>query len=574
MDGNGSPFWLVLGQSQSAGWSATLPGGRSLGPSQLVDGYANGWYVPAGAVDRTDGDPPDVDPAAGGVGRHRRVGRRPGRRHPGRGVAGRPPPPAALAPGAASPGAAQPGGPAGSGPLPVSWAAVAGLAGSRPRPVPLVGGRPRVGRRRRRGEPAGDRPGGRAWRWRPPAGGGADVWRCGSRPWRPSPASGCTWSAEQIRYHYLPTIDWPADLSSANDLAWLGLALLGADVVAGRDARPLRPGVYAPRQERPTQKGPFVITSGSAAGGGQVGPGRRGGPVLGRPATTRLHPREAGAGCPAPAGRPARPADPDGGPVPALGGRFRGHAGRAGPSGGGPDPGSRQRGAAGPGRRACWAWWWPAGSCSASAWATRAASARGPGAGGRGRHRRLGSGPGARLARLGSAGSVLGHDRVRRRAGGGRSGVAGPPGQGRAATAPARRGGAGGGGRAAVRDRRPVREGGGDRSGRPRRGRRGGGRRWATAYPWVFVVATLAGMVRLPGGLAAATGVVDGSSRQRGRQRRVRSSAPRWCSASCSCPSAGGHCPGGWRSRRCSWRWWCWPARKNLASPRRGPDSP
>jgi hypothetical protein len=38
---------------------------------------------------------------------------------------------------------------------------------------------------------------------------------------------------EQHRYHYLPTIDWPADLSSANDLAWFGIALLGADVVAG-----------------------------------------------------------------------------------------------------------------------------------------------------------------------------------------------------------------------------------------------------------------------------------------------------------------------------------------------------
>jgi arabinofuranan 3-O-arabinosyltransferase len=40
----GHPFWLVLGQSQDKGWQATLAG-RSLGPSQLVDGYANGWYV-------------------------------------------------------------------------------------------------------------------------------------------------------------------------------------------------------------------------------------------------------------------------------------------------------------------------------------------------------------------------------------------------------------------------------------------------------------------------------------------------------------------------------------------------
>ena len=38
------PFWLVLGQSQNAGWRATVDG-RDLGASQLVDGYANGWLV-------------------------------------------------------------------------------------------------------------------------------------------------------------------------------------------------------------------------------------------------------------------------------------------------------------------------------------------------------------------------------------------------------------------------------------------------------------------------------------------------------------------------------------------------
>ena len=38
------PFWLVLGQSHNRGWTAT-GGGRSLGPPQLVNGYANGWYV-------------------------------------------------------------------------------------------------------------------------------------------------------------------------------------------------------------------------------------------------------------------------------------------------------------------------------------------------------------------------------------------------------------------------------------------------------------------------------------------------------------------------------------------------
>ncbi len=38
------PFWLVLGQSHNAGWRAKVAG-RDLGPSTLVDGYANGWLV-------------------------------------------------------------------------------------------------------------------------------------------------------------------------------------------------------------------------------------------------------------------------------------------------------------------------------------------------------------------------------------------------------------------------------------------------------------------------------------------------------------------------------------------------
>jgi hypothetical protein len=39
------PFWLVLGQSQSAGWQAHVVHGKGLGGSQLVDGYANGWLI-------------------------------------------------------------------------------------------------------------------------------------------------------------------------------------------------------------------------------------------------------------------------------------------------------------------------------------------------------------------------------------------------------------------------------------------------------------------------------------------------------------------------------------------------
>ncbi len=43
--GTGSPFWLVLGQSQSKGWKASVKGGASFGSSSLIDGYANGWLI-------------------------------------------------------------------------------------------------------------------------------------------------------------------------------------------------------------------------------------------------------------------------------------------------------------------------------------------------------------------------------------------------------------------------------------------------------------------------------------------------------------------------------------------------
>ena len=41
---DGKPFWLILGQSNSAGWQADSSSG-SMGARQLVNGYANGWLV-------------------------------------------------------------------------------------------------------------------------------------------------------------------------------------------------------------------------------------------------------------------------------------------------------------------------------------------------------------------------------------------------------------------------------------------------------------------------------------------------------------------------------------------------
>jgi hypothetical protein len=52
VSGADDPFWLVLGQSSSAGWTGTYERtgsgtSHALGRSQIVDGYANGWRLPA-----------------------------------------------------------------------------------------------------------------------------------------------------------------------------------------------------------------------------------------------------------------------------------------------------------------------------------------------------------------------------------------------------------------------------------------------------------------------------------------------------------------------------------------------
>jgi arabinofuranan 3-O-arabinosyltransferase len=49
----GEPFWLVLGQSQSDGWEASV-NGHALGASTMVDGYANGWLVDPGTSGTLD----------------------------------------------------------------------------------------------------------------------------------------------------------------------------------------------------------------------------------------------------------------------------------------------------------------------------------------------------------------------------------------------------------------------------------------------------------------------------------------------------------------------------------------
>ncbi|MFN8051324.1 MAG: alpha-(1-_3)-arabinofuranosyltransferase family protein [Acidimicrobiales bacterium] len=46
------PYWLILGQSNNAGWHLSV-GGKDLGPSTLVNGYANGWYIDPAKVGRS-----------------------------------------------------------------------------------------------------------------------------------------------------------------------------------------------------------------------------------------------------------------------------------------------------------------------------------------------------------------------------------------------------------------------------------------------------------------------------------------------------------------------------------------
>jgi arabinofuranan 3-O-arabinosyltransferase len=52
VDAADAASWLVLSQSWNAGWTATVDG-ESLGPPVLINGYANGWLLPASDTART-----------------------------------------------------------------------------------------------------------------------------------------------------------------------------------------------------------------------------------------------------------------------------------------------------------------------------------------------------------------------------------------------------------------------------------------------------------------------------------------------------------------------------------------
>ena len=51
IDATRSATWLVLPQSHNDGWTLAV-GGDDFGAPQLINGYANGWLIPAGADDR------------------------------------------------------------------------------------------------------------------------------------------------------------------------------------------------------------------------------------------------------------------------------------------------------------------------------------------------------------------------------------------------------------------------------------------------------------------------------------------------------------------------------------------
>lgn len=247
------PLWLVLGQSLSSGWEATLPGGRSLGPPVLVDGYANGWYIPGGlhvpTVITIRWTPQRFVWAAIAVS--------------GLGVAGSgvvavaPPGAAAWIRRSRRPAASRRrwrrrrlAGAGRRGWVPRGGRRLAGAGGggwlSRRGWLPRGGSR--LGAVRRRGAPvvasllvagvvgAASRPAiGVVLLAGAAAGGRSRSARLGVRVAAVAAfaAVGLYVVVEQARWRYWPTIDWPLSFASANDLGWLAVALTAADVCAG-----------------------------------------------------------------------------------------------------------------------------------------------------------------------------------------------------------------------------------------------------------------------------------------------------------------------------------------------------
>ena len=205
----GAPFWLVLGQSHSLGWKATV-GGADLGPPVLVDGYANGWRI------APTGEPLDVrlrwEPQRGiwlglavsgvalllcvgiVVASFRRSARDPG---------AQPPPNARRADEA--PELAPPGRPHVL--APVAVAVVFGLAAG-----PLVGGAAAA----LTALAVLARP----FRWVLALGAAAAL----------AAAGGYT-ALEQHRYGYPPDFAWPAHFALAHHLGWLAVALLAGSAL-------------------------------------------------------------------------------------------------------------------------------------------------------------------------------------------------------------------------------------------------------------------------------------------------------------------------------------------------------